>query len=101
MAALDADARAQHLPQLTDAGWAAVSGRDALKKTFKFTNFNEAWSYMSSVALAAEKMDHHPEWFNVYNKVEITWSTHDCGGLSMKDVKMAKFCDDAAARYKK
>ena len=71
-------------------GWVPVEGRDALKKTFKFKSFNEAWGFMSRVALAAEKLNHHPEWFNVYNRVEITLTTHDCGGLSDLDVKLAK-----------
>lgn len=61
----------------------------------------QAWSFMSQVALAGEKMDHHPEWFNVYNKVEITWATHDCGGLSARDIKMATFCDNAAKLFAK
>lgn len=94
-------ARSEQLAPLLSGGWQQVPDRDAVKKTFLFTNFNQAWSWMSSVALAAEKMDHHPEWFNVYNKVEVTWSTHDCGGLSSKDVKMATFCDKAAAKYAK
>ena len=71
-------------------GWVPVEGRDALKKTFKFKSFNEAWGFMSRVALAAEKLNHHPEWFNVYNRVEITLTTHDCDGLSDLDVKLAK-----------
>ena len=71
-------------------GWAPVEGRDALKKTFQFTSFNHAWGFMNRVALAAEKLNHHPEWFNVYNRVEITLTTHDCDGLSELDVKFAK-----------
>ncbi len=71
-------------------GWAPVEGRDALKKTFTFKSFNEAWGFMARVALAAEKLNHHPEWFNVYNRVEITLTTHDCDGLSELDVKLAK-----------
>jgi 4a-hydroxytetrahydrobiopterin dehydratase len=74
-------------------GWAPVEGRDALKKTFKFKSFNEAWGFMNRVALAAEKLDHHPEWFNVYNRVEITLTTHDCDGLSDLDVTLAKRID--------
>jgi 4a-hydroxytetrahydrobiopterin dehydratase len=74
-------------------GWTPVEGRDALKKTFKFKSFNEAWGFMSRVALAAEKLDHHPEWFNVYNRVEITLTTHDCDGLSDLDVTLAKRID--------
>ncbi|HIC82325.1 MAG TPA: 4a-hydroxytetrahydrobiopterin dehydratase [Kiloniellaceae bacterium] len=71
-------------------GWVPVEGRDALKKTFQFKSFNQAWGFMNRVALAAEKLNHHPEWFNVYNRVEITLTTHDCDGLSELDVKLAK-----------
>ncbi|KAK4303832.1 hypothetical protein Pmani_017886 [Petrolisthes manimaculis] len=80
-------------PLLQEAKWSMVDGRDAIKKTFTFTDFNQAWGWMNQVALAGEKIDHHPEWFNVYNRVEVTWSTHDCSGLSLKDIKMATFCD--------
>ena len=73
-----------------------VEGRDAIVKQFKFKNFNQAFGFMTRVALQAEKMDHHPEWFNVYNKVDITLSTHACDGLSDKDVRLAKFVDRAA-----
>ncbi len=75
------------------SGWTEVSGRDAIHKSFKFADFGEAWGFMTRVALAAEKADHHPEWSNVYNKVEITLSTHDAGGVSDKDVKLAEFID--------
>ncbi len=78
-------------------GWAPVEGRDALKKTFQFKTFNQAWGFMNRVALAAEKLNHHPEWFNVYNRVEITLTTHDCGGLSELDVKLAKRIEAYAA----
>ena len=78
-------------------GWAPVEGRDALKKTFKFKTFNEAWGFMSRVALAAEKLNHHPEWSNVYNRVDITLTTHDCDGLSDLDVKLAQRIDRFAA----
>jgi 4a-hydroxytetrahydrobiopterin dehydratase len=77
-------------------GWKKVRGRDALQKDFKFADFNQAWGFMTRVALAADKMDHHPEWSNVYNKVEIVLSTHDAGGISEKDVALAKFIDAAA-----
>jgi len=73
--------------------WAVVPDRDAIKKTFLFKDFSEAFSFMTRIALAAEKADHHPEWFNVYNKVEITLSTHDCGGLSERDIALAKQID--------
>jgi len=78
---LTAQERAAALPQLTSA-WMPVEGRDAIQRTFEFQNFNEAWGFMSRAALLAEQMNHHPEWFNVYNRVEVTLSTHDCGGLS-------------------
>jgi 4a-hydroxytetrahydrobiopterin dehydratase len=77
-------------------GWGPVEGRDALKKTFTFKTFNQAWGFMTRVALAAEKLNHHPEWFNVYNRVEITLTTHDCDGLSELDVKLAKRIDGFA-----
>lgn len=77
-------------------GWAPVDGRDAVKKSFTFDDFNQAWGFMCRVALAAEKADHHPEWFNVYNRVDITLTTHDAGGLSERDVALAGFIDAAA-----
>lgn len=80
-------------------GWAAGTGeRDIIKKTFRFSDFKTAWGFMSSVALKAEAMDHHPEWFNVYNKVEVTLTTHDVDGVSEKDVELAMFMDALAAR---
>ena len=76
--------------------WKEVPDRDAIQRSFKFADFTQAWGFMTKVALAAEKADHHPEWSNVYNKVEITLSTHDAGGLSDKDVALAKFIDSVA-----
>lgn len=73
-----------------------MESRDAIYKEFLFKDFNQAFGFMARVALQAEKMDHHPEWFNVYNKVQITLSTHDCSGLSENDVKLAKFIEIAA-----
>ncbi len=78
------------------AGWREVEGRDAIAKTFRFKSFNQAWGFMSRVALKAERMNHHPEWFNVYNKVEVTLATHDAGGLSELDIELARFMDKAA-----
>jgi 4a-hydroxytetrahydrobiopterin dehydratase len=88
---LDANARAAALKQLST--WKEVAGRDAIARTYTFKDFNAAFGFMSRVALMAEKMDHHPEWFNVYNRVEVTLSTHDCNGLSERDVKLAQFMD--------
>jgi len=77
-------------------GWKKVAGREAIEKQFKFKNFNQAFAFMTRIALKAEKMDHHPEWFNVYNRVEVTLATHDVDGLSDKDFTLAKFMDLAA-----
>jgi 4a-hydroxytetrahydrobiopterin dehydratase len=88
---LSAEARAKALKELT--GWSDVPGRDAITKSFKFKNFNEAFGFMSRVALAAEKMDHHPEWSNVYNKVDVVLATHDAGGVTELDVKLAAKMD--------
>ena len=85
---LTGEERAAALKEL--AGWQPVAGRDAIQRSFKFKNFNEAWGFMTRVALMAEKADHHPEWSNVYNRVDILLSTHDCDGLSQRDVKLAK-----------
>jgi len=74
-------------------GWKLLSDRDAIKKTFKFNNFIDAFSFMTRCALIAEKMNHHPEWFNVYSTVEVTLSTHDCKGLSNLDIQLAKEMD--------
>lgn len=78
------------------SGWAETPGRDAITKTYKFADFNDAFGFMTRVALQAEKMDHHPEWFNVYNKVEIVLTTHDANGVTEKDVTLATFMDEAA-----
>ena len=75
-------------------------GRRGVGQEFKFVDFNAAFGFMTRVALKAEKLDHHPEWFNVYNTVKITLSTHDCGGLSQRDVTLALFIDDAASAFK-
>ncbi len=78
-------------------GWEDVPGRDAIAKTFLFIDFNEAFGFMARVALMAERLDHHPEWFNVWNKVEVTLSTHDAGGVSRRDVALARFIETAAS----
>ena len=77
-------------------GWSAVQGRDAISKSYKFADFNAAFGFMTRVALKADQMDHHPEWFNVYNRVDVTLSTHDAGGVTDRDVALAQFIDAAA-----
>ncbi|XP_019619946.1 PREDICTED: pterin-4-alpha-carbinolamine dehydratase-like [Branchiostoma belcheri] len=89
--------RESQLEPLMGKGWTMVDGRDAIYKEFLFKDFNQAFGFMSRVALRAEKMDHHPEWFNVYNKVQITLSTHDVAGLSGRDVTLATFIEKAAS----
>jgi 4a-hydroxytetrahydrobiopterin dehydratase len=79
------------------AQWQLVAGRDAITRSFRFKDFNAAFGFMTRAALAAEKLDHHPEWFNVYNKVDVTLSTHDAGGLTALDVKLATTMDAIAA----
>jgi 4a-hydroxytetrahydrobiopterin dehydratase len=87
---------ATHLAALP--GWMRVSGRSAISKSWKWADFNEAWGFMSRVALVAEQMNHHPEWTNVWNRVDVTLSTHDAGGLSELDFKLAAAIDRIAAR---
>ena len=75
-------------------GWSALtSGRDAIQRTYRFADFNAAFGFMTRVALMADKLDHHPEWFNVYNRVEVVLTTHDADGVSELDVTMARFMD--------
>jgi 4a-hydroxytetrahydrobiopterin dehydratase len=88
---LTGDARKQALAKLS--GWTEATGRDAIAKTFVFKDFNEAFGFMSRVALVAEKHDHHPEWRNVYKTVEVVLSTHDADGLTAKDVALAEAMD--------
>jgi 4a-hydroxytetrahydrobiopterin dehydratase len=78
------------------SGWSAKAGRDAIVKTFIFKDFNTAFGFMARVALMADKLDHHPEWFNVYNRVEVLLATHDADGVTELDVTLAKFMDEAA-----
>ncbi|HET7848690.1 MAG TPA: 4a-hydroxytetrahydrobiopterin dehydratase [Pseudolabrys sp.] len=78
------------------SGWSEVSGRDAISKKFVFEDFNQAFGFMTRAALIAEKMDHHPEWFNVYKTVEVTLSTHDAGGVTELDVQLAEAMDRIA-----
>lgn len=89
--------RLADLPALGETGWAAVPGRDALRKVWKFRSFSEAWGFMSRAALAAEKANHHPEWSNKYNIVDVTLITHDCDGLSALDIDLARRMDRFSA----
>ena len=79
-------------------GWSEVSGGDAIQRTFTFKDFNEAFGFMTRAALVAEKMDHHPEWKNVYKTVEVVLSTHDAGGLTALDIKLAKAMNEIAGK---
>ncbi len=76
--------------------WTEAEGRNAIGRSFRFTDFKEAFAFMTRVALKAEQMNHHPEWFNVYNRIDVVLSTHDAGGLTDKDIKLARFIDKAA-----
>jgi 4a-hydroxytetrahydrobiopterin dehydratase len=91
---LTGEARSRALAKL--AGWSELQGRDAIAKKFLFKNFSEAFGFMTRAALVAEKLDHHPEWFNVYKTVEVTLSTHDAGGVTELDVKLATEMDRIA-----
>jgi 4a-hydroxytetrahydrobiopterin dehydratase len=92
--------RTRDLPSLGATGWGAVEGQDALRKVLKFKNFSEAWGFMSRSALVCEAMNHHPEWRNVYNVVDVTLTTHDCHGISDLDVALAQKMDALAGDAK-
>jgi 4a-hydroxytetrahydrobiopterin dehydratase len=92
---LTGNARASALARL--AGWSEVKDRDAINRTFTFSDFNEAFGFMTRAALVAEKLDHHPEWFNVYDKVEVTLATHDAGGVTERDIALAEAMNRLAA----
>ena len=89
---LEGEARTAEMMNLQ--GWEEMDDRDAIRKVFQFKDFNEAFAFMSRVALMAEKMDHHPEWFNVYNKVDVTLTTHDAGGVTENDINLARFMNE-------
>ncbi len=91
---LAGEARTRALAKLD--GWSEVKGRDEIEKTFVFADFNQAFGFMTRAALVAEKLDHHPEWSNVYKTVAVTLSTHDAGGLTERDVKLAEAMDRLA-----
>ncbi|RVV97850.1 4a-hydroxytetrahydrobiopterin dehydratase [Mesobaculum littorinae] len=88
--------RDEDLAPLLASGWSMVDGRDAIARRFEFRNFIEAWGFMTRAAMQAEKLNHHPEWSNVYNTVDVTLSTHDADGLTALDVKLAKRMDKLA-----
>jgi 4a-hydroxytetrahydrobiopterin dehydratase len=92
---LSSEQRTQQIAQLD--GWQNVEGRDAIRRQLKFADFNEAFGFMTRVAIKAQEMDHHPEWFNVYSNVEITLSTHDANGITERDIRLARFIDEIAA----
>jgi 4a-hydroxytetrahydrobiopterin dehydratase len=96
---LTSEQRTTQLKQLD--GWEATEGRDAIRRQLQFADFNEAFGFMTRVAIKAQQMDHHPEWSNVYNKVDITLSTHDANGLTERDIELAKFIDEAGKHAKK
>ncbi|MEM8751952.1 MAG: 4a-hydroxytetrahydrobiopterin dehydratase [Pseudomonadota bacterium] len=93
---LTEEERASALPVLAMASWGHYEDRDVLKKTFRFKNFVRAWGWMSSVAIEAEKLNHHPEWTNVYGTVEVTLTTHDAKGLTQLDLDLARKMDALA-----
>ncbi|XP_008548110.1 pterin-4-alpha-carbinolamine dehydratase [Microplitis demolitor] len=96
MAKLQLEERDTVLKPLLQKGWIVKNEKDAIYKEFCFKDFNQAFSFMTGIALRAEKMDHHPEWFNVYNKVNITLTSHDVNGLSHRDIKLAIFIEEVA-----
>ena len=87
-----------NLKPLVDANWKILSERDAISKTYKFKNFNEAFSFMTSIAIFADKINHHPEWFNVYSRVDVVLTTHDLNGVSELDIKLAEHMDNFASK---
>ena len=91
---LSGNARRDALADLD--GWEDCADRDAIRKSFRFPDFSTAFAFMTRTALEAERLDHHPEWFNVYNRVEVTLSTHDAGGVTRRDIELAAFMDRAA-----
>jgi len=93
---LSGAARTEALDKLQAAGWSMVEGRDAISKSFKFKDFTRAFGWMTQAAIAAEKMNHHPEWSNTYNRVEVTLTSHDADGLTDRDVKLAGIMDGLA-----
>lgn len=96
---VDENEKIEAFNEAHSSGWHKMDPREGIKKEFLFKNFVDAFSFMTSVAIEAEKIDHHPEWFNVYNRVEISLTSHFCNGLSKLDMKLAKIIDDLYAKY--
>jgi 4a-hydroxytetrahydrobiopterin dehydratase len=94
---LDDETRRRLLEKLPQ--WKHDAGRDAIRREYRFADFAEAFAFMSQIALQAERADHHPEWFNVYNRVEITLTTHDANGLTQRDIDLASYADKAFERF--
>ncbi len=97
MKKLDTAEAAAHLQSLPQ--WTLDASTGSISREFVLTDFVQAFSFMTQIAIAAERANHHPEWRNVYNRVHVTWTTHDAGGLTTNDMTMAKFCDQASANY--
>ena len=97
LAKLSNEEREEKLGPLKKSGWTMVEGKDAIYKEFKFEDFNQAFGFMTRVAIKADKMDHHPEWWNCYNKVQVTLNTHDVNGLSTRDITLADFMEKAVS----
>lgn len=95
---LTKDERTRALAELS--GWAEAEGREAIQRSLRFGDFAEAFAFMTRIALVAERMNHHPEWFNVWNRVDVTLSTHDAGGVTRKDIDLARAIDGAAGHAK-
>ncbi len=95
---LSEDERIRALAELN--GWTEAEGRDAIRRSLRFGDFAEAFAFMTRIALVAERMNHHPEWFNVWNRVDVTLSTHDAGGVTRKDIDLARAIDGAAGHTK-
>ena len=97
---LDAEAKSAALEPLGRNGWFGISEEDAIRKVYIFRNFVDAWSWMTAVAIWAEKLNHHPEWLNIYRTVDVKLTTHHDGGLTDLDIRLAKKMDDLAASFK-
>lgn len=88
-----------NLTRLLEVDWKLLSDRNAISKTYKFKNFNEAFAFMTSVAIFADKINHHPEWFNVYSRVDVVLTTHDLNGVSELDITLAEHMDNFASNF--